>query len=234
MIDDAARKDTAAAPRRSYHQYCAIARALDVVGERWTLLLVRELMPGAKRFKDLAQNLAGIGANLLSARLQHLEREGVVQRATLPPPASVPVYELTALGRGLEPVLQALGAWALPRLGARGPRDTFRPAWLMQAVSGVFNAEAARGLDEVYEYRVDGEHFHLHVHDGVLEVRQGAAPAPDLVIHTDTDTLLALAVGEISPQQALSAGSLTLEGQRWVFERSLRMFAVPGPSQHRA
>lgn len=111
---------TAASPqetRRSYRQYCGIARALDVVGERWTLLVIRELMTGPKRFKDLLDGLPGIGTNLLTARLKQLEEDGLLRRTILPPPAKVPAYELTPLGQRLEPVLSTPGDWGQELLG---------------------------------------------------------------------------------------------------------------------
>src|SRR5712691_3728539 len=97
--------------RRSYNQYCALARALDVVGERWTLLLVRELLLGPRRYKDLLDGLPGIGTNLLADRLKHLEDAGMIRRVVLPPPAGSAVYELTELGRRLEPAVFELGRW---------------------------------------------------------------------------------------------------------------------------
>src|SRR5262249_19104128 len=98
---------------RSYRQYCAVARGLDVVGERWTLLIVRGLLVGPKRYKDLLDGLPGIGTNLLAARLKELEKVGVVRRTVLPPPAGSTVYELTESGQALEPVVMALGRWGV-------------------------------------------------------------------------------------------------------------------------
>src|SRR5215210_783316 len=116
--------------RRTYDQYCAVARALDVVGERWTLLLVRELLTGPKRFKDLLDGLSGIGTTLLTARLKDLEGNGILRRTTLPPPAGSKVYELTELGQSLEAVIAALGGWGLKFLGTPpAQKDELRPAW---------------------------------------------------------------------------------------------------------
>ncbi len=115
--------------KRSYNQYCAVARALDIVGERWTLLVVRELLSGPKRFKDLLAGLPGIGTNLLTARLKDLEGYRVVRRTILPPPAGSKVYELTELGRSLEPVVAALGQWGLEFLdNPLSKEDDLRPA----------------------------------------------------------------------------------------------------------
>jgi DNA-binding HxlR family transcriptional regulator len=120
--------------KRSYGQYCTVARALDVVGERWTLLLVRELSTGPKRFKDLLGGLPGIGTNLLTNRLKTLEGEGIVRRATLPPPAGSNVYELTELGRSLEPVIVALSRWGARLLDAPREDDEMRAGWAAVAM----------------------------------------------------------------------------------------------------
>src|ERR687886_123195 len=128
--------------RRSYNQYCAVARALDIVGERWTLLVARELLTGPKRFKDLLEGLPGIGTNLLAARLKNLEGFGILRRTTLPPPAGSKVYELTELGRSLEPVITALGRWGLKFLDTPGQGDDLRPAWAMVAVKFALKPEA--------------------------------------------------------------------------------------------
>ncbi len=131
--------------KRSYNQYCAVARAMDVVGERWTLLIVRELLTGPKRFKDLLEGLPGIGTNLLTARLKDLEGYGVVRRATLPPPAASRVYELTELGCSLEPVVMGLARWGLEFLGASREEDDRQPAWAMVALRSVLRPEVTGG-----------------------------------------------------------------------------------------
>ncbi|MBA2617567.1 MAG: helix-turn-helix transcriptional regulator, partial [Rubrobacter sp.] len=120
--------------KRSYGQHCTVARALDVVGERWTLLLVRELLTGPKRFKDLLAGLTGIGTNLLAARLKALEEHGIVRRGTLPPPAGSGVYELTELGWSLEPVVVALSRWGTRLVGDPRDGDERRPAWAAMAL----------------------------------------------------------------------------------------------------
>src|SRR5215208_1271548 len=126
--------------KRSYGQYCTVARALDVVGERWTLLLVRELSTGPKRFKDLLEGLPGIGTNLLASRLKMLEGEGIVRRATLPPPAGSSVYELTGLGRELEPVIVALSRWGARLLDAPHEGDELRAGWAAVAMRSALGA----------------------------------------------------------------------------------------------
>jgi DNA-binding HxlR family transcriptional regulator len=201
--------------KRSYGQYCTVARALDKVGERWTLLLVRELSTGPKRFKDLLAGLPGIGTNLLTSRLKTLEGEGIVRRATLPPPAGSSVYELTALGRSLEPVIAALSRWGARLLDERREEDKIRAGWAAVAVRSAIGAGAAGNPSGTYEFRIDGESFHLRVEEGEkVEARQGQAPDPDLIITGDAETFLAMASGGLSPEEAVQSGALRAGGER--------------------
>ena len=200
--------------KRSYDQHCTVARALDVVGERWTLLLVRELLTGPKRFKDLLAGLPGIGTNLLAARLKALEEHGIVRRGTLPPPAGSGVYELTGLGRSLETVVLALSRWG-SRLMEEEPRqgDDVRPAWAAMALRSLFEPGAGCPR-EVYEFRIDGETFHLRVEGGTIEARQGAAEAPDVVVSGGAGDFLALTAGRLAPEEALDSGRIRIVGGR--------------------
>ena len=213
--------------RRTYDQYCAVARALDVVGERWTLLLVRELLTGPKRFKDLLDGLSGIGTTLLTARLKDLEANGILRRATLPPPAGSKVYELTDLGRSLEPVVMALSRWGLKLLDAPRREEVSRPAWAMVALQSSLKLEAVHGCRETYEFRVDGELFHVWVEGDEAEVRQGPAADPDLTISGDTETLLGVAAGRLTLAEAVEAGAIATEGARGPLARCLAMLGSP-------
>ncbi len=212
--------------RRSYGQYCTLASALDVVGERWTLLIVRELMIGPRRFTDLLANLPGIGKNLLTERLRLLEDEGVLLRRRLPPPADSRVYELTADGRALGPALAELGRWGLGRVGSPHPDRAFRAAWAMFPMSYMADTEAARGVQETYEFRVDEETFHLRVHDGRVTPRAGEAVDPDLVITMDLSTLLELFSGELAALDAVTGGRLAIEGSPGALQNSLAIIAA--------
>lgn len=198
--------------KRSYDQHCTVARALDVVGERWTLLLVRELLTGPKRFKDLLEGLPGIGTNLLAARLKALEEHGLLRRGTLPPPAGSGVYELTELGRSLEPVIVELSRWGSRLVGDPRSGDKRRPAWAVMALRSLFEPEATAGLRETYEFRIDGEAFHLRIDGGAVEARQGPAEAPDLTVYGEAHTFLALASGRLEPKEALESGEIQLHG----------------------
>ena len=210
--------------KRSYNQYCAVARALDIVGERWTLLVVRELLTGPKRFKDLLGGLSGIGTNLLSARLKDLEKHGIVRRTTLPPPAGSNVYELTELGWLLEPVIVALSRWGAKFLSDPRQEDNLRSAWAVVAMRSALEPKVASEIRETYEFRIDEEAFHVRVEDGEAKAWQGPAVEPDLVIRGDTRAFLALAAGQLRPAEALESGEIQADGSQDALALCLKMF----------
>ncbi|GIG67915.1 winged helix-turn-helix transcriptional regulator [Phytomonospora endophytica] len=182
--------------RRSYNQYCATAHALDLVGERWTLLLVRELLTGPRRFGDILGGLPGMGTGLLAARLKFLVEEGIVEQVTLPAPANTPAYALTEAGAALEPAVLALADWGMAwALGERRKGEVFRAGWAVLAMRSAYVPRA--GFAAVYEFRVDDEIFHAAVRDGDIATVHGPAQRPDVVITVDDgDTFRALLNGE--------------------------------------
>lgn len=212
--------------RRSYQQNCALALALDRVGERWTLLLLRELLTGPKRFKELLKNLPGIGTNLLATRLKELERAGLLLRRTLPPPAGSSVYDLTNAGRSLEPALLALARWGAQFAGWPRKGYAYRANWVAVGLMYRFRPEAAEGVRETYQYEIDGEVFHACIGDGNCEVHQGPGQSPAFRLVTNTGTLMRLATGEFVLEQAVKSRRLRLEGSRKAFARSLEIFGA--------
>lgn len=192
---------------RSYRDACGIARALDVVGDRWALLVIRDLLLGPQRFTDLRAGLPGVSPDVLSQRLRELEEAGVLARRRLPPPAASQVYELTARGRALEPVLLELGRWGA---GAPFPKDViaFGPDSAMLALKTVFDPSAAAGRaggPEIYEFRFGEERFQARVERGALSITRGAPEAPHATIETDPATLAAvLWRGQPSDQPAVA------------------------------
>jgi DNA-binding HxlR family transcriptional regulator len=219
--------------KREYGQYCSLAKALDVVGSRWTLLVIRELIPGPRRFKDLLAGLPGIGTNLLSERLRQLEAEGLLERRTLPPPAGSTVYELTAVGRGLEPAVFELARWGRSRVGSLDEGDFSSPRWVLVAMRAEHDPEAARGLHESYEFRIGDETFHVRVEDGEVELLDGPAERPDIVVSADADTFVRASADARTFDQAVSEGRIAVEGSdaasahcRAIFAPALA--AVPG------
>ena len=190
---------------KSYSQYCPVAHALDLVGERWALLIVRELMLGQRRYTDLAEALPKIGTNILAARLRDLEAAGIVRKAKLPPPAAVSVYELTETGRALDPVLHSLAHWGALTMGAPEPTD----CWSMYAVQARFRPHAA--VDGSYEIRFDEESaISLRVEDGQLTPSRYPAENPDLSVQVEPGTLHGLIEGVLSVPAALKDGRATL------------------------
>ena len=209
---------------RSYDQFCGVARALDLVGERWALLIVRDLILGPKRFTDLRRGLPGIGTNVLAARLKELERAGVVARRLLLPPAASTVYELTEYGRSLEGPLLALGRWGALSMGQRRPGQTLRSEWFGVALKAFFRPEAASDLQAEIELRFDDGTFLARVDHGSLAIEPASPNGADLVLETEVETLIAyLAGGDVPP------AALAPEGDPALLERLPRIFAF-GPA----
>ncbi|MFF4170420.1 winged helix-turn-helix transcriptional regulator [Streptomyces sp. NPDC001744] len=197
--------------RRSYDQHCAAARALDLVGDRWTLLVVRELLAGPRRYTDLHADLPGVSTDVLAGRLKDMEATGLVTRRRLPPPAPASVYELTPRGRDLLPVLRALAAWGAPALGEPGPTDAVRAHWYAVPLLGVL-AELGPGTVQV---TLDEGEFHVRVGaGGSVAYGDGAAEAPDARLRTDAATCRALAAGELTLAAAVASGRAALADGR--------------------
>ncbi|NUR04653.1 MAG: transcriptional regulator [Streptomyces sp.] len=195
--------------RRSYDQYCSAARALDLVGDRWTLLIVRELLAGPRRYTDLHADLPGVSTDVLASRLKDMERDGLGTRRRLPPPGAAYVYELTPRGRELLPVLQALSVWGQGELGERRPTDALRAHWFALPLLRSLEGE---GLVEV---RLEEGDFHLYVgtEDGPL-YGDGPAPGePDARLTLDAETGAALAQGELSLTEAVRHGRVAVTGE---------------------
>jgi DNA-binding HxlR family transcriptional regulator len=193
-------------------QYCPMAHALRIVGERWSLLIVRELLHGPKRYTDLTNGLPGIGTNILAARLKDLETAGVVAKRKLPPPFASTVYELTPYGRELDEVLYALGRWGARSLGPPSDDEELYPEWGLNALPALFDHDAARGLTATWVLTIAGDTFTAAVDGGRLDASVGAAEGADLVLETDTETFFALVGGQLDPAEALEQGKVRIEG----------------------
>ena len=217
------------ATMRTYCDGCAAAHALDLVGERWALLVVRELLLGPKRFTDLRAGLPNVSPNVLAQRLRELERAGVVQRRKLAPPAASRVYELTDWGLELEPVITQLGRW-----GARSPsrpRDaTLGVDSLILSFRTMFDPRAADGLSASYELHLDEDVFRVAVSDGRFEVARGEAEQPDATIEAGSATLATLVYEGRPLAEALRSGDLRIEGDESAVERFLTLFPLPEPA----
>jgi len=211
---------------RTYGDTCGIARALDLVGERWALLVVRELVHGPKRFTDLRAGLPTIGPDVLTQRLRELEEAGVVSRRTLPAPAASRVYDLTHRGRELEPVLLSLGQWGSRTPVPRGGPPLSVDATVL-ALQTLFDAEGAEGVEATVELRLGDAAFGLHVDAGRLEVVPGGVDDPTAVVTTDPRTLAAVLWHARGQRAAERSGALKLEGSRGAVKRLFALFPAP-------
>ncbi len=195
-------------PRRSYDQYCSAARALDLVGDRWSLLIVRELLAGPRRYTDLHADLPGVSTDVLASRLKDMERDGISTRRRLPPPGAAYVYELTSRGRELLPVLQALGEWGRAELGERRPTDAVRAHWFALPLTRALEGE---GLVEV---RLEEGDFHVYLgaEDGPVYGDGPAPREPDARLVLDSVTCEAVARGELGVADAVRDGRVEVTG----------------------
>ncbi|MBV8300410.1 MAG: helix-turn-helix transcriptional regulator [Candidatus Dormibacteraeota bacterium] len=214
--------------KKSYNQYCALARGLDLVGDRWTLLVVRDLLLGPMRYGDLAAGLPGISTNMLADRLRALESAGIVARATLPPPAGSAVYQLTETGEALEPVLLALGRWGARFLGKPEDEDVFVPRSYFVAIRARFRPEDAADTRITWELRIGSQVYEVRVADRRCTTRQGAAVNPDVVMSMDEETLNALLIERQPWRRARKEGRLrVLQGDDTSVERFFELFGTP-------
>lgn len=214
---------------RSYNQYCGLAYALDIVGERWTLLIIRELMAGPRRFKDLIAGLPDISTNLLAERLKHLEQHGLLCRRVLPPPAGSTVYQLSPLGYALEKTLLELGKWGSQFVPASPEGAAILPVGsYVLTLKTFFRPELAQGINETYELHVDQEVLQVQIKAGEIQVRQGETFKADVIFHTDISSYLELLQRKIEPEAAIAGGLIRIEGDPGALSRFLNLCGLPG------
>jgi DNA-binding HxlR family transcriptional regulator len=222
-----------------YGQYCGLAKALDLVGERWTLLIIRDLFFGPRRFADLVEGLRGISTSVLNERLNRLEDARLIIRRTLPPPAASKVYELTEDGQELARALVPLAAWGVRILAAnrRKRTEAFRPAWGFLFLRATFDASSARDVHDVYEIHIDDSVISVIVDDGEMQVAEGPSGRPvDVEVHVDATTFLDVGVGRLRGRDAIREGKLRLVGREAALRRYasiIRPLAPPRPSGSR-
>ncbi|MGH3674782.1 MAG: winged helix-turn-helix transcriptional regulator [Mycobacterium sp.] len=207
-------------PQRLYRQFCPLARALDLLGERWTLLIVRELLTGPKRYTDLREGLPGLATDLLATRLRDLQENGVIDQRDVPPPTPARVYELTERGYALKPAIVEFARWGRPLL--RDAADDRLPdSALSLGLEATFRPDAAEGIDEIYDIEVDGQRVAVHVHDGAVDVTPGGTDERAAVrIVTDRPGFTRLATGHPGER-------VHVEGDAEALERFQRVFS-PG------
>jgi DNA-binding HxlR family transcriptional regulator len=198
-------------PRRSYDQYCPLARAMDIVGERWTVLIVRELLAGPRRYTDLHADLPGVSTDVLAARLKEMENDGLVTRRRLPPPAAAAVYELTPRGRDLLPALMMLADWGAAGLAERRPTDALRAHWFAIPLLRLI-AELAAPDAGVVEVRLNEGTFHILLNDSRPAYAHGPAEQPDALITMDARGCLALTQGAATLREMIKKGEVGVGG----------------------
>jgi DNA-binding HxlR family transcriptional regulator len=212
--------------RRKYDEGCAVSHALDLIGERWALLVVRELLLGPKRFTDLRAGIPGASPDVLAIRLRELKEAGVVRQHKLPPPAGSQVYELTDWGAELEPVVTHLGRW-----GSRSPtmpQDAHSSIdSLLLSLRSMFDPQAARGLSVTITLRVEGRPFRVEIIDGELHLTGGEATHPNATLDTDRQALAALLYGGRPLDDAVRVGEATISGTTATITRFLQLFPLP-------
>jgi DNA-binding HxlR family transcriptional regulator len=211
--------------KRSYGQYCGFARALELVGERWALLIVRDLLVGPKRFGEIQRGLPGIPTNILTARLNELEDSGLVHRRLLARPAKGVAYELTEDGAGLEEVVLAVGRWGAQHLGEPRPDETITEDSIATALRTTFRPELAGKAKLTYLLKLGEIEVHARVRDGAVAVGRGPIPKPDLVIETGPALRLLLA-REISPRDAIEQRLVRITGDSKLLDRFVQMFRI--------
>ena len=211
---------------RTYGQFCGVARALELVGERWGLLVIRDLILGPKRFTELREGLPRIPASILSSRLNELEQAGVIRRRVLPSLDAAVVYELTEYGSDLEPILLQLGLWGARSLTEPAIGDVFTRDSAILSLYTTFRPDHATGIRASYELHYGPLTLHALIDDGILKVSEGAYPDANLVIDA-RGNIKPLLSGEMSPREALAEGILTVTGDPALLELFVDLFHIP-------
>jgi DNA-binding HxlR family transcriptional regulator len=211
-------------PNRSYGQYCAVAKSLDVVGDRWTLLIVRELLEGSQRYGDLLAGLAPIATDMLAGRLRDLEAHGLVRKRALPKPASTTVYELTDEGAALEDVINAFARWGRHLIEARTPGDTVRPEWLTRAVRAYVREDRTGPPVTLRLVTPEGQATLVIGPQGVDTV--GDDTSVDVTLTGEAESLAAAMDPDRVPE-LVTAGRLRIDGESQAVGRLARMFEAP-------
>jgi DNA-binding HxlR family transcriptional regulator len=207
---------------RSYGQFCSIARALDVIGDRWTLLIIRELLlRGACRYTDLKNGLPGIATNLLADRLRELESAGLIAREEAPPPVATTLVRLTEAGASLEPLVRALASWGIRLMAQPVADDEFRPEWFAYPVEEFLRDRDPAGPPATIELRTPSGPAVVEVAGGEVRPRTGSAAAPDLILTGGPQAILAVLIGKLSAAQAAAGLGLEISGDTGILRRVL-------------
>ncbi|GAA4549651.1 winged helix-turn-helix transcriptional regulator [Amycolatopsis samaneae] len=217
---------------RTYGQFCGLARALEIIGERWALLVVRDLVLGPKRFTDLQQTLPKIPASILSSRLNELEQSGVIRRRVLPQLDAGVVYELTEYGSELDQIVLDLGLWGARSLGHPGPDQIFTLDSAILSLYTTFNPDNATGVHITYEIQhANNMVIHALIDDGALKAGEGPHPDADLVIEPTGPSFIDVLTGDLSAADAIRSGKVRIEGEPQHLELFTKLFHIPAPPE---
>jgi DNA-binding HxlR family transcriptional regulator len=212
--------------KRHYGQFCGLAAGLDIVGERWTLLIIRELLLAPARFSEIADNLPGIGPNLLSDRLRSLSERGLIEAAPVPGDGRGKQYRLTDLGEQLREPLLELARWGMNFLSEKDVSGISRGAWGFLAVQAMMHGQEVPDVNESYEFRVDEDVFHIRLSGGRATAVRGPATDPVIVVHTDATTFVKIGAEMLSPFDALVSGALRIDGDSAAAQRCTRLLGL--------
>ena len=219
-------KERSGERKRWYDDACAATHGMDIIGERWALPVMRELMLGPRRFGELKASLHGISANVLTQRLEGLEAAGVLRRTRLPPPASVQVYELTPWGYEAGPIFQAMGRWAVKSPG-HDPTRPFSAVSLMLSFRTMMDVARTKGLHASIAFRIGEQAFRLGIDDGAVSLGRGAPDGADLVLAGTSTALAAAAYAGVPIEELEAAGELEVGGDRRLARRFFTLFPMP-------
>ena len=214
---------------RSYQQFCAVAKALDVVGDRWVLLIVRELISaGPSRYTDLLKGLPGIATNLLADRLREMEKAGIVRREEAPPPVATTLFHLTARGEALRSLLEELGRWGAPLMGVPQPNNVFRSHWLVFPLDAYLVDKTPEARPVAIQLQTGDEPMVIETLDGKVRTRRGTVEKPDAVLAGRPGLILGLLAGRLQLAEAKERG-LEYTGPRDVLDRVIGTWGAEGP-----
>lgn len=212
--------------KRDYGQFCGLAAGLNVIGERWTLLIIRELLISPARFNEMLDNLPGIGPNLLSERLRSLVDRGIVEQLPVPEDGRAKRYRLTELGQELRQPVLALARWGMNFLAEEDRTGTKRAKWGFLAVQSMIVESEIPDVAQRYEFRVDDETFTIEIQDGQVSFHQVSIAEPDLVIECDADTFIRIGARMLTPLEAIATGDVSIKGDSDAINRCIRMLGL--------
>jgi DNA-binding HxlR family transcriptional regulator/putative sterol carrier protein len=216
--------------KRHYGQFCGLAAGLDIVGERWTFLILRELLLAPARFSEIAENLPGIGPNLLSERLRSLTVRGLIEAEPVPGDGRGKQYRLTGLGEELRGPLLELARWGMRFLSDKDTDGISRGAWGFLAVQAMMHGvEVPSEVNETYEFRVDEDVFGVNLANGKATAVRGAVLDPAIVVRTDANTFIKIGAEILSPFEAVVSGVLRIEGDTAAAQRCARLLGLSQP-----